>query len=101
MQTANENRVTVITLCRKCCNPMERKVGNMKWRRESEIDNVYPGTLFNVSYFWCEYCKEGRMPPEQLDSDARREQARDGQLVFVLAPIQTPSIKVRVVDWLK
>jgi hypothetical protein len=73
----------------------------MKYRRSSEIDDDYPGTLFFVPYFWCEVCKKAYMSPDQCESDSKREQARNGQLVFVLAPIQVPSIKVHVVDWLK
>jgi len=100
METVQESNVKTIVLCHQCCNPMEPKLGNLKYRSSAAIDNDYPGTLFDVSYFWCNYCDEGRMSPDELDSDSKRELARNGQLVFVLAPVQTPSQRVRVVNWL-
>jgi hypothetical protein len=101
MGDTSESNVKTINLCHSCCNKMERKVGSMKFRRADELDNHYPGTLSPTEYFWCEYCKKAYMSPEQCAKDVTQEQARNGQLVFVLAPLQTPPVKVAVVDWLR
>jgi hypothetical protein len=100
MEYANESNVRVRNIC-KCCNPLVPKTGSLKFRRADELDNHYPGTLSPAEYYWCENCKRAFMSPEQCDKDLTREQARRGQLVFVLAPLQIPTIKVEIVDWLK
>jgi hypothetical protein len=101
MTDTNESNVKTVNICHACCNPLEQREGNVKYRRASEIDNDYPGTLFAVRYFWCELCPKAYMSPEQCDRDSTREKARNGQLIFILAPVQVPSIKVHIVDWLK
>lgn len=101
MEDTRESDTRTINLCHKCCNPMERKVGSMKFRRATEVDDDYPGTLKLAEYFWCQLCEKAYMSPDQCDKNATRGQARNGELVFVLAPVQVPSIKVHIVDWLR
>ncbi len=100
MEDTHESDVRVTNICHKCCNPLERKTGSVKFRRASEIDDDYPGTVSPVEYFWCPLCNKAYMSPAQCDKDVTQEQARNGQLVFVLAPLHTPPKRVQVVDWL-
>ena len=95
------HKTRISNLCPTCGNRLERKIGPLKYRSSSSLDNHYPGTLLATIYFWCTLCSKGYVKSEECGSDLNQERARSGKDVYVVAPITEPTKPVQVVDWLK
>lgn len=48
-----------IHLCPTCHNPLERCIGNVKFRYTSNTDDRYPGSLLATYYYLCGVCSKG------------------------------------------
>jgi hypothetical protein len=97
-----EDEVVTLNPCQKCGQPLKRIVDGLKFRRPTvDPEDEYPGTLLKSVYFNCIGCNKIYMSPKQFNSPFLVEASKTGEFVFVLAPLQTPLVKVEVVDWLK